>query len=395
MASSADGLNVVDVAIHVNTAGSDGNHGGFASGDEITGEVVVTTPEDVHVRKVDVFFTGRSQTCIDSIIAPGPVSTKKRFLKLRRRVRTFTSNPDGSWPIPFSFLVPHALDPAACSCVSLPDDHLQLPPTMGGNHSWEHAGQLLDDPTPDMVDICYKIVARVEVSDSQGRCACTETHTKLCVVPSFPEPPPSFSSEYRIREEKGVRRSILTGRLGCLVMEAQTPSALKGIKSDGATLVSTKVLVRFDPASHDCAPPAPEDIMRKIQATSTWKIGPKGTSSNGQTTYAMTRAYTEAISLPPFHLAGAKWLKRSPGWEHMQVSNGHAAPADLIAPSSGYIGGVYYLLKLAIPVELPPGKVLVPTFHSCLVSRTYELEVALLLSSAASITVRVPLHICT
>ncbi|KAL0261307.1 hypothetical protein SLS55_005004 [Diplodia seriata] len=337
----------------------------------------------------------RAHTSVDNMVALGPVGTKKRFLKLRHGNGTPTTNADGSCTIPFSFTVPHGLDPETCSCVSLPDDHLQLPPTVGGSHKWEHDGQVLDDPTPDMVDICYKISAKVMVSDRQGRSIATETTNKVRVVPSFPEPPPLFSSECRIREEKVVRRSILTGKLGCLVMEAQPPSAIKGIKADAATLASTKVLVRFDPASHDCAPPSPEDITRRFQATSIFRAGPKGTSSNGQTTYPTERSYSEVISLPPFRLAGAQWLKRSPGWEHMQLANGCVEPSDLIAPSSGYIGGVYYLLKLAIPVELPAGRVFVPTFASCLIARTYELDITLSLSAAASISVRIPLHICS
>lgn len=56
--TSTDGSEFVDVVIRVNTEGGEPNHGGFASGDEITGEVVVKTPKEARVKKANVFFTG-------------------------------------------------------------------------------------------------------------------------------------------------------------------------------------------------------------------------------------------------------------------------------------------------------------------------------------------------
>lgn len=270
------------------------------------------------------------------------------------------------------------------------DDHLQVPPTMGGWHKWEHDGEILSDPTPDMVEVCYKVTAVATLKDSQGRSTTAEIARRICIVPSFPEAPPQFSSSYRIREESIVKRNILSNRLGCLVMEAQPPSALKGIKSGNA--VSCRVLVRFDPASHEWGPPPADGIMRKIHVTTIYTSGAALAADNAD---GQERSYTEALSLPPFNLSGVQWLKKYPGWEHMQLSNGRMTPSEVIAPSAGYVGGVYYLLKLSIPVEFPAGKILVPTFRSCLVSRTYELEISLSLSSTAPISVRFPLQICT
>jgi hypothetical protein len=64
-------------------------------------------------------------------------------------------------------------------------------------------------------------------------------------------------------------------------------------------------------------------------------------------------------------------------------------------------GQTWYTTSVVVPVTLPQSKVFVPTFHSCLVSRTYSVEVSLsydtVVAKALSpkISLRLPVQIVT
>lgn len=340
---------------------------------------------------------------------------------------------------PFNFIIPDRLLPSSCPCLHS-DEHLLPPPTMGGAHRWHgHNGhQTLDDPTPVMAQVAYTITAKVLYTKPGGgpngsnhRPSLANSSHPVCVVPDFPESPPIFlqqpsrsrdaagpPSEYRLRQEKSISSGLFRGRAGCLVVEAQQPSALKGgLRTKASSPASTTLLLRFDPASDDdsCGPPPPqlEDVKRKIQATTVFRAGqmeadpaygglvsgsPAGGGGGQQ---HQQRSYTEAVALPSLCVSGARWVRCGASWAHERLFEEGGSGGDgrgletMVAPSSAYRGGPYYLLKLVIPVEYPPGKALVPSFRSCLVDRMYRLDVTVTLGSFSSVAVRVPIQLCT
>ncbi|GME46045.1 Arrestin (or s-antigen) n-terminal domain containing protein [Neofusicoccum parvum] len=391
------------LAINLTSEGSCLSHQVYSTGDEIAGEVVVTPNDDVHVDDLDISLIGYTQTRLDSF-GPSPTMslpsiTEKRFLHLEQPTEKSLGGmilkANRPYFFPFNFTVPEQLLPSSCpSCNS--DDHLLLPPTMGGGQHWEHNGEVLDDPTPSMVKVSYKITAKLVYSKQYALSDLSSSSHKVCIVPEFPEAPPLFlrdASEYRLRQEKAFSRGFLKGRSGSLVMEAQQPSALKGGLRMEWSPASTSLVLRFDPAAEDCLPPPLEDVKRKIQAATVFRGGQMEDPIFGQLARATQRSYSEAIHLPSLHVSGARWQKHGPSWAHEQLHGG--GRPDVVAPSSSYSGEAYYLLKLSIPIEYPAGKALVPTFNSCLVSRTYRLDLTLTFSSLSSLTVRVPLQLCT
>lgn len=325
---------------------------------------------------------------------------------------------------PFNFIIPDRLLPSSCPCLHS-DEHLLPPPTMGGAHRWHHGHQTLDDPTPVMAQVAYTITAKVLYNrpgpNGHRRPSLADSSHPVCVVPDFPESPPIFlqqppsrsrdapASEYRLRQEKAISSGLFRGRAGCLVIEAQQPSALKGGLRKKGSPASTTLLLRFDPASDDdsCGPPPQlADVKRKIQVTTVFRAGQmeadpaygKLASGGAGSQQQQQRSYTEAVALPSLCVSGARWVQCGASWAHERlVEDGgdRRGVESMVAPSSAYRGGPYYLLKLVIPVEYPPGKALVPSFRSCLVDRMYRLDVTVTLGSFSSVAVRVPIQLCT
>jgi hypothetical protein len=68
-------------------------------------------------------------------------------------------------------------------------------------------------------------------------------------------------------------------------------------------------------------------------------------------------------------------------------------------PSSYYTGGPFYTAEVVVPICLPKHKVFTPSFHSCIVSRSYTIEFTLSYHtpgtnvSNPSVVLKVPLHI--
>ena len=105
--------------------------------------------------------------------------------------------------------------------------------------------------------------------------------------------------------------------------------------------------------------------------------------------------YRETLTLSTLCLSNIQWQKHSPSTnppatQHPSISN----------PSKAYNGGSFYTAMVTVPITLPKGnKVLVPSFHSCLVSRMYELDLYLSLNTpSATLTdpkvhLKLPLHV--
>ncbi|KAH7056957.1 hypothetical protein B0J12DRAFT_568789 [Macrophomina phaseolina] len=375
----------------------------FSSGDEVVGEVVITTSEEVLISDIDISFVGQSQTRADGPSIPVISTTKKEFLHLTQPIEEHLKTPTvfqarRSYILPFNFIVPDRLLPGSCSCrskASISEQHLLLPPSTGAQQSYEHEERSLDDPTPDMAAVTYEIKVKVARVRRDGQETLEHSSRRVCIVPDLPEMPPLFldkTSEYRLRQEKTLSRGLLKGKSGCLVVETQQPRAIGSGLYNTGSLAPVNLTVRFDPASQDDSPPLLENLHTKIQATTLFRTGPVVSSGQGEVSYVSERSYSESIALTSLRVAGTRWEKCSSERAHQQLAAGQKV--DAVAPSSEYKGGSYYLLKLSIPVQLPASKALVPTFDSCLVSRMYRLDLTLAVASAASLTLRVPLQIC-
>jgi hypothetical protein len=74
---------------------------------------------------------------------------------------------------------------------------------------------------------------------------------------------------------------------------------------------------------------------------------------------------------------------------------------DSTGPSTSLSGDTYYTASVVIPISLPKNKTFVPTFHSCLISRTYSLDLSLTYHTPGAnvltptVSLRLPIQVIT
>lgn len=313
------------------------------------------------------------------------------MFKSRRRYR-----------FPFTFVVPEQLLPQACSHETCNDDlrlaHLQLPPSLGDPMLASDGTSLLDDMAPEMTQISYLIRVSVKKIPSDGSSPRTITAVakKVRIIPASVEQPPleipCKSDDYCVRKEKDVRRGLLRGKMGRLVMAASQPRPLQlrppgAEPSDNNSAASSSVVtvhLRFDPEGNELPPPL-GTLYSKLKVstffgTTPWTEYP---SKSPLLAWNPSRGvYTETVPLSTLCVSSAQWERQS---------------------SSGPSGGkdkVFYTASIIVPVSLPKGKkTFVPTFHSCLISRVYSLDLSVSYHTpnanvlAPSVSLKVPIQI--
>lgn len=304
-----------------------------------------------------------------------------------------------TYRFPFTFVIPEHLLPQACSHEQKNSQvqlaHLIPPPSLGDPMLSGHGKLLLDDMSPEMSKISYIIRARV-LKDSpvgQGKRAIADAAKKVRIIPRSEEHPPLDVSEcnqgYCLRKEKDVQRGLFRGKLGRLVMEAAQPKALQlpppQAESPGPITTMARVNLRFDPVNNDQQPPELGTMWSKIKAstffgTTPWQDFPSRSPALVHCT--AKGVYSENISLSSRCVVSAQWQKHESQSESDLARRDSLYSASSIesatAPSASYAGKKFYTSSILVPITLPTGnKAFVPTFHSCLVSRTYLLDLCI------------------
>ncbi|KAK8162222.1 hypothetical protein IWX90DRAFT_237580 [Phyllosticta citrichinensis] len=413
------------VAISLN-----GEHGSYLTSysnlDKIEGQVSVTAPNDTRFDELEISLIGISAAYVDKFNTAPTMSArtdaKHLFLKLRQPVNQFDlPSPQileagRTYQFPFTFVIPTQLLPRSCQRFAnnqIRAAHLQLPPSMGDSSVSGYGGKLLDDLAPEMAKVSYKINVRItrdRQTDEPPVCV-VESSKKIRVKPAFEEQPPLAmdpkDSSYRLREEKTIRKGMLKSKLGRLVIETQQPRGLclPGPRNTeyGPITSSAKVTLRFDPADDTCAPPKLGSLASKLRATTFYSTTPRTNFPHRDTAFVdfAQGIYYEAVPLSTRCMAGAQWEKHSsaPGVVRRDSgcscsSTNSKSSASHPAASSTYIpGSTYYTTTLIVPLQLPVNKTWIPTFHSCLISRVYRLDLVLSINATTSLSVKVPIQI--
>lgn len=258
-----------------------------------------------------------------------------------------------------------------------------------------HGKLLLDDMSPEMSKVSYIVRARVlkhcPVGDAKR--AIANAAKKVRIVPASEEHPPLDVSEcnqdYCLRKEKDVQRGLFRGKLGRLVMEAAQPKALQlphpQTESPCPTTTMARVNLRFDPVDPYQQPPQLGTLWSKLRVktffgSTPWKDFPTRCSSLGLC--PTQGVYSENVPLSSRCVVSAQWQKHGSQSESDLARRDSLYSASSIesatAPSASYTGKTFYTSSVLVPITLPTGnKAFVPTFHSCLVSRVYLLDLCI------------------
>jgi hypothetical protein len=354
-----------------------------------------------------------------------------RFLKLEQPIREADLpqprilEAGTEYKFPFTFVVPQQLLPLACvhkiTHASIRDAHLQLPPSFGDPSLSGFGPTLLDDMAPDMTKICYGIKVKLIKSEGDHTSTIVETMKKLRIKPVSEEHPPididGTHEDYCHRQEKTIRKGVLKGKLGRLVIEASQPKSfrLPAVPSGAIPVVSTmaKVVLRFDPVSETCPPPRLGSLHSKLKVCTYFATTPRQAfPTRTQMNYDMTQGYiSDMLHLSSMCVASVEWKKHE-AWESpesrrdstlsnistMTIGTNTLSPGVIPDASASYKGKSFYTASILVPISLPTSKHLVPTFHTCLITRQYVLYLNLSTHGqplGPSVTLKLPIQIST
>ena len=323
-----------------------------------------------------------------------------------------------TYEFPFVFAVPQQLLPRVCQhgvhSDSVREHHLRLPPTFGDKDlTTRHKGD--DDMAPDMASVRYGIFVKITElkykNEDAWRHIVASKARRIRVIPAVEEQPPldvhKEDGEYNMRKEKAVRKGLLKGKVGTLVMEAAQPSALHIKSYDNAEARSTTmatVMLRFDPLDDTLPPPKLGNLSSKLKVSTYFASTARHTFPTKHVSLLdlSQGLHSEQLQLSSRCMANVEWQKQDPRdpqtlyRRDSAMSTGSLELGSTPEPSESYKGGSYYVARLLVPVHLPANKAFVPTFHSCLISRVYALKLDLGMSSVgigSSMDLKVPVQV--
>lgn len=317
----------------------------------------------------------------------------------------------------FLFVVPQQLLPRVCrhsvSGSIVQQEHLKLPPSFGDKSVAGRGKQLMDDLAPEMSRIRYCIgVALREVSKYDTPLEPVVKTKKVRIMPRVEEQPPVDTegplNDYVLRQEKDVRKGLFKGKLGRLVVESTQPKAIRiqsgasDERTDETTM--TTVNVRFDPADGKGAPPKLGSITTRLKVATFFSSSARTKlPARGDTQWDFTQGlHSESISLAQRCLGNIEWDWNSADADSSRrCSTVSSMSGDvMVVPeaSKKYKGEGYWTAQIVVPVSLPTNKAWIPTFHSCLISRSYGLSVHLGLNTGglgSGMDLKLPLQLAT
>ncbi|KAF6824351.1 arrestin [Colletotrichum musicola] len=286
--------------------------------------------------------------------------------------RQFTES--HTYKIPFSFVIPKHLTLSACKHENQSraafDQHMRLPSFMG---YWSK-----DDLSPEGARVEY--IIKVHVARGPPRPSGSLEKPMLAkhlinVLPDPVEDPPLHialqDERYTLNRSKTLRKNIFSAKQGLLTVLATQPSSIRLIP-DGNTVSESALIIslQFDPISPETAPPSVRNIIGIIMAT-TWLSGipmhtmPDLSDQQSSSVFPINRGFSVPIPLVFPDLKGAASWTTVPEQEF----GGNTA--------------LHYEATLRVPFEIPtqPNMIL-PTFHTCHISRTYTLALTVKVANA-------------
>jgi len=242
---------------------------------------------------------------------------------------------------------------------------------------------------------------------------------RIRVVPAIPEQPPvnveAQESEYCLRKVKTVKKGMFKGTsTGQLILETVQPPPLRlpapnTSDTSGPCQVSTiaTVTLRYDPSDASSQPPKLGNLSSKLKVLTFYhSYALENWPSQAEMTADYRRQIAiDTVSLSSRTMASVNWQRCEPGSDNADASpelfRSTTSTATRVPAASAERDPMlpYHLAHLLVPITLPKSKHFVPTFHNCLVSRLYILELAQDFKGTGSNTVsqhgtlRVPIQI--
>ena len=389
----------------------------YSTHDAIKGELVIAFERDTHFDDLMITFEGQTLTYVEKIATTAPTTGRTTgrhtFLKLLQPIDPSHLPEDRNakagvkYQFPFTFVVPEHLLPHVCQHPverpDLRDAHLHLPPSFGDPMLCMDGQSLMDDMAPEMSRISYQVRVKMVKRTNSGKLVdIADKAVRVKIIPARQDEPPidipEDSKDYELRREKGVKKGLFKiGKIGRLVAETNQTRPLRlpppNSKTRAPVSIMTCVNLRFDPYDSNTPPPSLGSLVSKLRAETFFGATPyrRYPSRNNVNAWdTMKGFYCDSVELSSRCVSTVTWTRHengaSPEYEVTQTStasedyNFGRRPSVLSInesipePSSAYAGGPFYTACVLVPISLPQNKEFVPSFHSCIVSRSYVLD---------------------
>ncbi|KAI9779053.1 MAG: hypothetical protein M1839_007719 [Geoglossum umbratile] len=419
------------IEIALNDDGQGAYNRTYSTSDRIEGEVSITAPSDTRFDEVSITFEGNSKVFVETLSAHAStarVDANHRFLRLNQPIPTSSypvprvADAGRTYKFPFTFVVPQQLVEQICSHehenTRVHDEHLQLPPSLGDSSLAIDGEVLPDDMAPDMARISYAVKVRVVRNrESDGKpITVVEKARKIRVIPASEEHPPLSVEDgsrdwYVLRREKDLKKGVFKGKLGRLTVEAAQPRSLRlsppkfGANAQATTMATVKL--RFDPTNENTPPPKLGTLVGKLKVHTFFSTKPMKVIPCKEDAYSFGRAvYSTAVPLSSRCIESVRWEQHGTSDEDRRdsclstlTSTTNTSSSTSSSRSSISKHGVFHTAEIIVPVTLPKSKTFPPTFHSCLVSRVYVLDLSLSTQapsnsiSNSALTLKIPIQI--
>ena len=333
------------------------------------------------------------------------------------------------YSFPFLFIVPKALLPSACthhtSYNHVREAHLSLPPSLGNSE------MPAEDFAPSAAEISYSVSVRIirkPEDEEDMKAVIADEQQRIRIVPASEEQPPMSigmrDEDYCLRKLKLIRKRLFRGRVGHIAIEAVQPKSLQvpafiPDRHRDATTQTTAVSLhlRFDPASPKSSPPELVSLVSKLKVSTYFASSPRSSLPSLSTALSDRSqdlsSFTQLLSSRS--VASAQWERHEPGSDSVEPDSRRGSAVSMASetpnPSPSYSErNPFFTTTVVVPISLLSGqdeqearnddndkkKIFLPTFHSCLISRTYTLILSVTLESfgmAHIIPMRIPLQI--
>jgi len=394
----------------------------YSTYDEIKGHVDVKFDKDTLFDDMIITFEGQSATFVEKIASTAPTTGrttgKHTFLRMQQPVHFDVLPEDGmfragvTYSLPFTFVVPDRLLPYICTHKvdneEIRKEHCQLPPSLGDPTISGDGHTAMDDLAPDMSKIVYAIRARAIKRGATSRLIeLADRVERIRIVPGKQEEPPlsidENKSDYILRKEKTVKKGLFKiGKIGRLTAETSQPRSLhlphpRHSRSRESISTMTTVNLRFDPHTPEDLPPQLDSIVSKLRVYTFFGAAPFRYLPSVYRCDAWSTlhgVYPESVPLSSRCLSTVSWTRHEPSSEEPGSSStdlsrhlssySTSSASSIPEPSCSYqAGSPFYTASVLVPISLPSPqstsrpKVFVPSFNSCIISRTYSLELNL------------------
>lgn len=383
-----------------------------------TGALTAKASVDTIFDRLDIRLIGTSRTYGRRVVPQAPnartVTTAHRFLELNQPDLHlhFPENnilkAGCTYEFPFEFAIPHRMLPATCRhVVSSPcvhDLHTLMPPSFGDREF----GSVFDY-APRRTSIKYRVVARIQkAADSGDYYDIGNCSERLRFVPSEAlrvsrledwNPP-------RYGHEKISLRKLWNKPSGNLVVTSTRLSPFQVIDNHSSVWCGdlrgrAQINLEFHPTYEGAKPPTDiniEAILRtetvsavvplpQLPPDDSWS-GPEIDRHSSPSVVLSCQAF-EGIEWVPQAQGSVQRLDQCPAYEASECATG--SPSNTCSTP-------YYSARIETTFSAKIGFSIAPTFHSCLISRMYRVEMRLgvrssVLEYAPTVRLKLPVQV--